>query len=1510
MHNFYSNNLKSSLGRLNARRIAGIYALVGILWIFSSDWVLFHLIGTTDDMMFGAIAKGLLYIAITAYLVYRLVRALSQGLEQSEARYRTIVENQTEFIIRWKSDMTLTFVNPAYCKYFGIDPEHTNNAHIFDILRPEDQKIIKERLNLLTPDTPAITSTHCILRPDGSIAWSEWTDRGTFDKTGKLVEIQSVGRDVTAREIATEKLRVSEELFRHTFEENASGMAHHSLDGYFVRMNPKFCKILGYTASELLKKNFKEITHPDDLDDNLENIQKLLNGEIQHYQTEKRYIRKDGSVVWANVGVSLLRDPSGKPISFIASIENISAQKSMLARIEHLNAMLAAVRDVNQLITKEADPQSLVRDACQILVSVPTFTCARIALLDEQGTLSDLVHAGEDDSRLISVLEDCFAKAKLNHPAFAQEVQNDPAVFVGNDACAPDFLRHRYKDDSFVMTSTLQFEARLFGVLAVATEKNYPYAEEDASLFQEVAGDIGFALNKIEMQRALAESEEKFRVFTAATYDWEDWLGPDNQFIYISPSCERITGYSAEAFYKDPLLMEKILHPDDKENFLRHRKELIESKARTCEGTFRVVRANGEVRWIGHVCQAVISKNGDYLGRRGSNRDITAEILAQEALQASQRRYQNLFDAISDAIFLHEMNPDGPGKFIDVNEEACQRLHYTKEEFLSLTPLDIVSPESQKIVPETANKLWQTGRATFNSKHISKDGTVIPVESSVHLFKWDGRDVVLSVSRDITGRIEAEDQLRQRKELLEKILETIPVMVASFDKENNLVWVNRQWVQTLGWTLEEARNTDIFQKLYPDPEYREHVIQRISNAESTWEDFKTRRRDGQILDTTWAIVPLSDGASIGIGLDITERIRAEEALRQSQERLKLALIGGNLGLWDWNIETDFVGMNERWAAMLGHRLDEIPPHLDSWKSRIHPEDFQTVMEALNAHLRGETDLYESEHRMRTKSDDWIWVLDRGKVVEWDANGKPKRAAGTHLDITARKKAEQNLVLFYTAIEQLPDIVIITNPLGVMEYVNPAFERITGYTREEALGKTPQFLSSPAENNRYSNAAIMNLVRTGDSWSGRFVNRAKDGRLFYQDTTMAPVLGPNNTPLAYVGVGRDVTIEVKREASTRQSQKLEAIGSLAGGIAHDFNNILQGILGYTQLVYDGLEPNKKERRFLNEVLNAVDRAAGLIKQILTFSRQAEQEPRPLLLHVIVKEALKLMRGTIPSNIQILDDIDRHCGPILADPVQMHQVIMNLCTNAWHAMRETGGTMTISLSEVEVNNTTTYGLGRVKPGKAVMLSVQDTGYGMDEDTLQRIFEPYFTTKEKTGGTGLGLATVHGIVINHNGAISVQSAPGKGTIFQIYLPVIDSIVSDTCENRETHTSFRGNGEILFVDDEEALLRICEQALTDMGFYVTTAKTGEEAFHIFKSDPDKFDIVLTDMTMPGWLGTQLSAQVKTIRPNMPVLLLTGFSDLLDEEMQKACGISKVMMKPVGLFDLANNIMNLIGKD
>lgn len=1492
---------------LSASRIAMLYALVGVLWILASDWLLFHLIGSTDDKMFVAILKGTLYVAITASLVYWLIRALNRGLEESEKRYRTIVENQTEFIVRWTPDGTRSFVNPAYCIYFETTFEKAIGLNFFHMIPAEDIQIIKDKLERLTPENPEATAVHRVFRPDGSIAWNEWNDRGIFDEAGRLIEIQSVGRDVSAKMKMAQLLCDSEELFRRTFEETASGMAHQSLDGRFVRVNRTLCDVIGYSREELLEKTFHEITHPDDIGDNLTNAQKLIKGEISHYQTEKRYIRKDGSPVWVNVGVSILRDPSGAPLNFVVAVEDITEYKTMLGRIGHLNSMLASVRDVNQLITKENDQAHLIREACRILVSVPSFESARIVLLNETGAITDETLSGKEDARITSVLEDRYSKATM--PGYTGSVQGNgrSARFVSGEVSGTGFHRHRYPDNSFAMTTSLQFDGRLHGVLAVVTEKNYNYAEQDDALFQEVADDIGFALSKIEMQKALAESEEKFRIFADATYDWENWIGLDGHHIYVSPSCERITGYPPQAFYDDPKLLQKIIHDDDREEFLRHKGNVLSTKADECAGTFRIVRPDGEIRWIGHVCQPVVGKDGQYLGRRGSNRDITTEKHAEFALRESQRHYQNLFDAVPDAIILHEMSPSGPGKFIDVNAEACRRLQYTKEEFLTRTPVDLNTPEGRINILEITEKLWRTGNAVFNSKHVKKDGTVISVELSSHLFEWDGRAVVLSVARDITERVLAENHIRQSKELLETILESIPVMVASFDKENHLIWVNRQWQQTLGWRLEEAKSINVFEALYPDAECRKSVIQRMASAESVWQDFKTRRHDGMVLDTTWANVPLSDGTTIGIGLDITDRKRAEKALQISQERLKLALESANLGLWDWDIPTDHIVINAQWAKMLGYELDELRPDMEMWKEHLYPEDAQRIMETLNAHLNGEKDLYETEYRMRSKSGEEVWILDRGKVVEWDGAGKPVRAAGTHIDITERKKSEQNLLRLYAAIEQLPDLVMITGLRGSIEYVNPAFERITGYTREDVIGKIPKFIL-PDDGNEYeSYMAIMDFLVKGKSWSGITKNSTKDGRVYYQDTTMAPVLDPDNVPFAYVGIGRDVTLEMKREACMRQSQKLEAIGALAGGIAHDFNNILQGILGYTQLVYDSLPESQKERLFLQEVLVAVERAAGLIKQILTFSRQAEQEPRPLLLHIIVKEALKLMRGTIPSNIRIEEKVNTKCGPILADPIQMHQVIMNLCTNAWHAMRETGGTMTVTLSEVIITEAMSSDVGTIKPGNAVQLSVQDTGCGMDEDTLQRIFEPYFTTKEKAGGTGLGLATVHGIILNYKGALSVESKPGKGTVFKIFLPTIQMQTSADPEKKENRTALSGKGRLLIVDDEAILLDITQRALTDIGFDVTTARNGEDALRLFLAGPDKFDLLLTDMTMPGILGSQLSAQVKAIRPEIPVLMLTGFSDLLDEDIQKLCGINKILMKPVGIFDLAKSITELI---
>ena len=379
-----------------------------------------------------------------------------------------------------------------------------------------------------------------------------------------------------------------------------------------------------------------------------------------------------------------------------------------------------------------------------------------------------------------------------------------------------------------------------------------------------------------------------------------------------------------------------------------------------------------------------------------------------------------------------------------------------------------------------------------------------------------------------------------------------------------------------------------------------------------------------------------------------------------------------------------------------------------------------------------------------------------------------------------------------------------------------------------------------------------------------------------------------------------------EKQLQQVMKLQAIGTLAGGIAHDFNNILFPIVGYTELTMDDIPKDSQARQNLEEILKATNRAKELVQQILMFSRQNCQERKPLKVQYLIKEALKLLRATIPSSIEIECDIDDTCGPIKGDPTQVHQVIMNLCTNAYHAMQETGGNLEVSLKEINLSYEQSIERVGMKIGKHVELQVKDSGHGMDPLVMERIFEPYYTTKEQGKGTGLGLSVIHGIVKNHGGDIAVSSLPGQGATFKVFLPIIDEMEVEI-EADEPDIAITGKERILLIDDEEQIIDIEQQILERLGYHVTPKTDSQEALEEFAAQPDRFDLVITDMTMPKMTGDQLARRMMDIKPQIPVILCTGFNATISEEKALAMGIVKFVMKPIVKDELASTIRTVL---
>ncbi|MBW1782849.1 MAG: response regulator [Deltaproteobacteria bacterium] len=487
--------------------------------------------------------------------------------------------------------------------------------------------------------------------------------------------------------------------------------------------------------------------------------------------------------------------------------------------------------------------------------------------------------------------------------------------------------------------------------------------------------------------------------------------------------------------------------------------------------------------------------------------------------------------------------------------------------------------------------------------------------------------------------------------------------------------------------------------------------------------------------------------------------------------------------------------------------------------------------------------------------------------------------------------------------------------GRIVHVNDIFSDYTGYSREDLLNMN--FVDLLTEESRYRFA--VNIEKSTDEEEApattEYTMKGKDGKeLWVMTNTRATI--DKGQPVKLSVVLNDITElkivkqkEEALEAQLRQAQKMEAIGSLAGGIAHDFNNVLFPIIGYAELIMDDVPEGSKARKNLNGILKAANRAKDLVQQILAFSRQVEKERRPVQIQSIIKEAGKLLRSSIPKNIEIRQEIEKDCRPVMADPVQIHQVIMNLCTNAYHAMREKGGVLKVTLMEEEIGGDDLKADLGLFPGTYLKLTVSDTGHGMDKTVMSRIFDPYFTTKAPDEGTGMGLSVVHGIVKGHGGEIEVQSEPDKGTVFHVHLPIID--IQDFEPEVRYQEPIRGGSErILVVDDEELIIQMLEQILEDLGYHVTPRTSSVEALKAFEAQPDRFDLVITDMTMPNMTGAELAPRLLKIRPDIPIIICTGFNEMIDEKRAKAMGIRAYVGKPVVIHEIARTIRKVLDKE
>ncbi len=637
--------------------------------------------------------------------------------------------------------------------------------------------------------------------------------------------------------------------------------------------------------------------------------------------------------------------------------------------------------------------------------------------------------------------------------------------------------------------------------------------------------------------------------------------------------------------------------------------------------------------------------------------------------------------------------------------------------------------------------------------------------------------------------------------------------------------------------------------------------------------------------------------------EIMERKQAEEALRESKERFRELAELLPESIFEINVSGNLTFVNRSALDHFKYTQQDVDQGLNGFDMFV-PEDRQRAMEHAQKILQGEQIGLEEYTALRKDGSTFPVMLNAAAIIHED---KPIGFRGIAIDISERVQSEETLreseSKFRSLFNLSPQAIALTKlETGKLADVNNMFCDLTKYSQKEIIGKTTTQVGFYSDGDR---ARFIKELQTSGEVNGLEMDfKAKDGAIL-NALMFARVIRISGESFILT-IFLDMTEQKQLQAQLQHVQKMESIGTLAGGIAHDFNNILFSVFGYTELALDDTERGTPLHDKLQQVLIAAHRAKGLVKQILTFSRQADQELKPLKVQRVVREALKLIRSSFPSTIEINQNISNTCGFVMADATQIHQVAMNLLTNAYHAMENEGGKLDVSLKEVDLDAEDLKDPAMI-PGLYVCLTVADTGAGIDESVIDKIFDPYFTTKEKERGTGLGLAMVHGIVKSYGGNIRVYSEPGKGTAFHVYLPAIQT-QAETKETRVISPVEGGKERILLVDDEEQIVRMSQQMLERLGYHVTARTSSIETLEAFRAAPDKFDLVITDMTMPNMTGVHLAKKLIEIRPDIPVIICTGFSEKISADKAKAMGIRGYVMKPVVRSELAKKIREVLG--
>ena len=890
---------------------------------------------------------------------------------------------------------------------------------------------------------------------------------------------------------------------------------------------------------------------------------------------------------------------------------------------------------------------------------------------------------------------------------------------------------------------------------------------------------------------------------------------------------------------------------------------------------------------------------------------VTARKEQEAALKASEAKYRAIFENVQDVFY----QTDNAGLISDISPSIERYSGYCREELIGKPVTEVYFYPADRA--GVLKALHEKGEAVDHEVRLkTKSGRLVYTSVNAHvLLDAGGKPAgVEGTLRDVTERKQAEAEVRERTAFFEALVNSAQDGIMVVDNQNKKIIQNQRMIDL--WKIPPDIASD------PD-DRKQYAFARGQTNDPVGFDEKSRQlaasadghigdelelKDGRVMERHTSLVAGPHGEAYGRlwnFRDITGRRRTEKTLRDNEE--KFHQLADNISDVFWIVSPDFAVLHyvsPGYATIWGRPVATLYRRPAEWLEAVLPEDRERVFAIFNT-LREAAPAVDVEYRIARPDGTVRWIRDRGFQVR-AAAGELVRITGIATDITERKQAEEAHTRLATAVAQAAETIVITDLAGNIEYVNPAFERNTGYTATEALGQNPRILKSGKQDAEFYRR-MWAVLRGGETWSGHFSNRRKDGTVFEEEATISPIRDAAGKIVSYVAVKRDVTRELELEAQFRQAQKLEAVGQLAAGVAHDFNNILAVIQMQAGLIRLDApaagNPAGTGTDYAAEIEKACHRAANLTNQLLLFSRKQPLQLRDQDLNEVIPGIAKMLQRVLGEHIQMVIKLSPQPLTVHADTGMLDQLLMNLTVNARDAMPQ-GGTLELVTTAVEFDETTAAQNPRARPGTFACVRVGDTGCGIAPEVRPRIFEPFFTTKEPGQGTGLGLATVYGIVQQHQGWIEVASEVGRGTSFRIYLPRLATGAGKAAGWSSFGEVRPGHETILLVEDDAALRGSISGALTRFGYQVLAAANGAEAMALWKTQRAAIRLLLTDLVMPGGMsGKDLAELLQQQDPKLKVVYASGYrAEISAEGFEEGVNF---LTKPFEMQQLAQIIRN-----